>query len=53
LPPVNPHTDPRQWLQQALDDDLEIDATTGVTRWQGERIDWPLAVGHLFDRHAL
>ena len=28
--------------------DVDIDADTCVTRWQGERIDWQLAVGHLF-----
>jgi hypothetical protein len=31
-------------------DHLRIDADTGACRWQGEAIDWPLAVGHLFDR---
>lgn len=41
---------PRDWLRRELDDDLQIGPRTGVTRWQGERIDWPLAVGHLFDK---
>ncbi len=27
--------------------------STGVTLWRGERIDWPLAVGHLFDKQGL
>ncbi len=39
------------WLKGDLDH-LRIDSDTGACRWQGERIDWPLAVGHLFDRHA-
>jgi hypothetical protein len=52
LPPVKEDTDPRDWLRQALDEDLEIDPETGVTQWRGERIDWPLAVGHLFDNRS-
>ena len=39
------------WLKADLDH-LQIDADTGACRWQGEAIDWALAVGHLFDRRA-
>lgn len=49
LPPVAKATDPREWLEEELDD-LQIGAETGVTQWCGEQIDWALAVGHLFDR---
>ena len=52
VPPVADEADPREWLREELDD-LVIDAGTGVTRWRGERIDWPLAVGHLFDKQGL
>jgi hypothetical protein len=27
---------------------IEIDPQTCVSKWEGERIDWPLAVGHLY-----
>ena len=37
------------WLKSDLNY-FRIDADTGRCRWQGEKIDWPLAVGHLFDR---
>ncbi len=52
LPRVAENADPRKWLREEMDD-LEIDSETGVTRWRGERIDWPLAVGHLFDKQGL
>ena len=39
------------WLKVDLDH-LHIDSDTGACRWQGEAIDWALAVGHLFDRRA-
>ena len=40
-------TDETAWFEEYLAD-VDIDAETCVTRWEGERIDWPLAVGHLF-----
>jgi len=40
-------TDEVAWFEQYLAD-VDIDSETCVTRWEGERIDWPLAVGHLF-----
>lgn len=49
LPSVDADNEPRAWLQRELDD-LSINADTGVTRWRGERMDWNLAVGHLFRR---
>ena len=49
LPAVPADTEPRDWLAEELGD-LEIGPDPGVTQWRGERIDWPLAVGHLFDR---
>lgn len=52
-PPLPAHADPQQWLRAELDGDLEIGPRTGVSRWQGEPIDWPLAVGLLFDNRSL
>lgn len=37
------------WLKAELKH-LRIDADTGKCRWRGEKIDWPLAVGHLLGR---
>jgi hypothetical protein len=48
LPPVAEDAEPREWLEDNLGD-LGIDSETCVTQWRGERIDWALAVGHLFD----
>jgi len=40
--------EPVAWLSRELDCD-HIDADTCFTKWLGERCDWNLAVGHLFD----
>jgi hypothetical protein len=40
--------DPVSWFHSRLNN-IDIDANTCVTRWQGERMDWNLAVGHLFN----
>jgi hypothetical protein len=44
--------DPVQWLRGELDDDLAIGPETCTSRWQGERIDWPLAIEHLVYREG-
>ena len=49
LPTVAQTTEPREWLKNELSG-LAIDSQTGVTQWRGEKMDWNLAVGHLFDR---
>ena len=46
LPPQQ-FKEPIVWFQSQMPD-LDIDAETCVTQWRGERIDWDLAVGHLF-----
>lgn len=51
LPPVDEDADPRQWLENNLGN-LRIGPKTCVTKWTGERMDWNLAVGHLFDRRS-
>jgi Domain of unknown function (DUF222)/HNH endonuclease len=51
LPPVDEDTHPREWLRSELGN-LRIGPKTCVTRWTGERMDWNLAVGHLFDRRS-
>ncbi|WP_405243164.1 HNH endonuclease signature motif containing protein [Lentisalinibacter salinarum] len=39
------------WLEREMRD-LGITSQTCVTRWEGERMDWDLGVGHLFPREA-
>ncbi|HET6630147.1 MAG TPA: hypothetical protein VFG91_10265 [Woeseiaceae bacterium] len=51
LPPVAERTDPREWLRNDVGN-LRITPKTCVTKWTGERMDWNLAVGHLFDRRV-
>jgi hypothetical protein len=51
LPAIDENTHPREWLQNELGN-LRITPKTCVTRWTGERMDWHLAVGHLFDRRS-
>lgn len=29
-------------------DGVELDPQACVSKWEGEKIDWPLAVGHLY-----
>lgn len=38
---------PVRWLSEEIDC-KHVDKKTCVTRWAGEKCDWPLAVGHLF-----
>ena len=40
--------EPVAWLAGEFDCE-HIDAQTCVTKWQGERCDWDMAVGHFFD----
>jgi hypothetical protein len=40
------------WLEREMRD-LGITSQTCVTRWEGERMDWDLGVGHLFPREAV
>ena len=47
LPTAIDTADERAFFEEYLAD-VDIDADTCATRWQGERIDWQLAVGHLF-----
>lgn len=47
--PATESESPMQWFDTRLDTS-HITASTCVTRWTGERIDWALAVGHLFHR---
>ncbi len=41
--------DPIRWFETYMAD-IDIDDRSCVTRWQGERMDWDLAVGALFQR---
>ena len=46
---ISKHTDVMRWFDRYLPD-LEVDSDTCVARWYaGERIDWDLAVSHLFN----
>lgn len=44
--------EPMVWIKQQVECG-HIDSKTCVTRWEGERCDWPLAIGHLFVEHDL
>ncbi len=48
LPALTGRVEPRDWLSDQLGNP-GIDSKTGVTLWRGEKMDWHLAVGHLFD----
>jgi len=39
--------EPITWIESQMPDVI-IDSKTCVSLWTGERIDWNLAVGHLF-----
>jgi hypothetical protein len=47
LPPIPIDSDVLVYLKKDLNG-VEIDPQTCVSKWEGERIDWPLAVGHLY-----
>jgi hypothetical protein len=47
LPPLPIDSDVLVYLKKALDG-VDIDPHTCTSKWEGERIDWPLAVGHLY-----
>jgi hypothetical protein len=47
LPPIPIDSEVLVYLKKDLNG-IEIDPQTCVSKWEGERIDWPLAVGHLY-----
>jgi hypothetical protein len=47
LPPLPIDSDVLVYLKKDLDG-VDIDPHTCTSKWEGERIDWPLAVGHLY-----
>jgi hypothetical protein len=47
LPRIPIDSDILVYLKKDLNS-VEIDPHTCVSKWEGERIDWPLAVGHLY-----